>query len=362
MLSEAGRHLDPLILPYLHEKDEESARRLLGEIVSQQADPIIKGVIARQKRSETGRRVTGRKPEAEEIQGEIVLQLVARLEALRASDSERAAAPIPDLRDYVASLASESCQSWLRRSFPRRARIRNHLRYLLSHDARFLMRPSASDGWLCGLADRDVRSLREGDAASAPDETPAGETPRGGGLAGPAASASDPSPAELADLARDLLSRAGRPLDLEFLVDAVARAWGVEEPAEAAGPDDAGRERPSAVSQPEQAAPEAPSDSRAHLKRTWDRILQLPPLQRSVLLLGLSDALGHGLVGLFPVTGVAGIRRIAIALGLRPERFAEQWKDLPLDDEAIAVRLRVNRAQVSELRRSALERLARRKD
>jgi hypothetical protein len=361
MLSEAGRQLDPLILPYLHEKDEASARRLLDEIVTQQADPIIKGVIARQKRSESGRRVTGRRPETEEIQGEIVLQLVARLEALRASDSERAAAPIADLRDYVSSLASESCQSWLRRSFPRRARIRNHLRYLLSHDARFLMRPSASDGWLCGLSDRDVRSLREGDAASAPGEAPA-ETPRGGRLAGPAASASDPSPAELADLARDLLQRAGRPLDLEFLVDAVARAWGVEEPAEATGPDDAGRERPSAAAPPEQAAPEAPGDSRALLKRTWDRILQLPPLQRSVLLLGLSDPLGHGLIGLFPVTGVAGIRRMAIALGLRPERFAEQWKDLPLDDEAIAVRLRVSRAQVSELRRSALERLARRKD
>jgi len=46
---------DPCLLPYLNEGNEEEARRLLGEIVSERAAPIIKGVIARQTGTAAGR-------------------------------------------------------------------------------------------------------------------------------------------------------------------------------------------------------------------------------------------------------------------------------------------------------------------
>jgi hypothetical protein len=166
----------------------------------------------------------------------------------------------------------------------------------------------------------------------------------------------DPPPQELAALANDLLARAGRPLDLEFLIDAVARRCGLEEGPDQPAPP--GPDRP-AIRKAPRSGREPARDPCDLLRSIWAEILLLPPLQRSILLLSLRDGQGRGLIGLFPVTGVAGIRRIAISLGMRPERFAELWRDLPLDDAAIAARLRVSPSQAADLRQAALRRLAR---
>ena len=362
MMTDMGRETDALILPYLQAKDAEEARRLLGELVSQQADPIIKSVIARQTRTDAGRRAAaGRRQEAEAIQGEIVVQLVARLEALRGGDGSESDAPIADLRGYVAGLALQNCESWLRRLFPRRARLRNRLRYLLGHDARFRLQAEAGEGWLCGLAGRDRGSLRNA-GGQAPLTDPSATAGATGTSESPQArtGSPDPSPSEQAALALDLLARAGRPVSLDFLVDAVARSSGLDETAERR--PTGGNDSDQAASRPPAArtVPEPSRDPRDQARRIWEGILALPPLQRSVLLLNLRDASGSGLVGVFPVTGIAGIRRIAIAIGMLPERFAELWKDLPLDDGAIAARLRLSRSQVLELRQAARRRLARR--
>jgi hypothetical protein len=362
MMTDMERESDALILPYLQARDDEEARRLLGELVSQQADPIIKGVIARQTRTDAGRRAAaGRRQEAEAIQGETVVQLVTRLEALRGGDGSECDAPIADLRGYVAGLALQNCESWLRRRFPRRARLRNRLRYLLGHDARFRLQAEAGEGWLCGLAGRDRGSLRNDGGQGLPAESPATGGPTGSSESAPArAGSQEPSPSELATLALDLLARAGRPVSLDFLVDAVARSCGLDEAPERrpTGGNDSDQAAPR--TQSARAVPEPSRDPRDQARRIWEAILALPPLQRSVLLLNLRDASGHGLVGVFPVTGIAGIRRIAIAIGMLPERFAELWKDLPLDDGSIATRLRLSRSQVLELRQAARRRLARR--
>jgi hypothetical protein len=373
MMTDTEPQTDSLILPYLRATDAKEARRILEEIVVQQADPIIKGVFARQTRTGAGRRASaGRPEETEAVQGETVVRLVTRLEALREEGGAGTEAPIADLRGYVAGLALEHCQSWLRRLFPRRAMLRNRLRYLLGHDPRFLFRPSPGEGWLCGLADRDVRSMRNGGGPEASFDAPAlPDAPSAAVAAGTPSIHGDPSPAHLAGLARDLLARAGRPLDLDFLVDAVARLCGLDEvPERGPAAAEKGRAvRQAAVAVPEsasaapdaaRAAPDAARDPAGLLRKIWEEIQLLPPLQRSVLLLNLRDTRGRGLIGLFPVTGVAGIRRIAIALGVRPERFAELWRELPLDDAAIAGRLRMSRSQVSDLRQAALRRLARR--
>ena len=86
----------------------------------------------------------------------------------------------------------------------------------------------------------------------------------------------------------------------------------------------------------------------------------LPLRQRRALLLNLRDETGAGAIELFPMTGVASIRRIADALELDYTGFAELWPSLPLDDRDIAARLGLDRQQVINLRKSARARLARR--
>ena len=101
---------------------------------------------------------------------------------------------------------------------------------------------------------------------------------------------------------------------------------------------------------------EAP-DRRDDLRRLWAAILRLPSTQRRAFLLGLRDARGQGVIALFPVAGVASIRRIAEATGMDALSLAALWKELPLDDAAIAARLRVAPELVPRLRRTARQQL-----
>jgi hypothetical protein len=180
------------------------------------------------------------------------------------------------------------------------------------------------------------------------------------------ASDADPAkdPAALADRIFDLIVRAGGPVDFEHLVDTLEeRVTLSESPA----PDDAPAPVPalapaSATAAIAGAAPPAAAsdDPNAWLRRFWDEIVALPPLQRAAFLLNLRDGAGRGAIGLLPVTGVADLRRLAAVLDMTPGRLADRWRTLPLDDAAIAARLGLTRHYVLMLRRAARERLARR--
>jgi DNA-directed RNA polymerase specialized sigma24 family protein len=101
-------------------------------------------------------------------------------------------------------------------------------------------------------------------------------------------------------------------------------------------------------------------ERRTYLARLWEEIRQLPPRQAAALLLNLRDGQGRNAAVLLPLTGVASLREMAAALELPPERLAELWGRLPLEDAALAGLLGVTRQQVINLRKSARERLARR--
>ena len=69
---------------------------------------------------------------------------------------------------------------------------------------------------------------------------------------------------------------------------------------------------------------------------------------------------GSNALALLMILEIATFDQVAVALELAPERLAEIWSGLPLDDNSIAALLGVSRQQVINLRRAARERLARR--
>jgi DNA-directed RNA polymerase specialized sigma24 family protein len=101
-------------------------------------------------------------------------------------------------------------------------------------------------------------------------------------------------------------------------------------------------------------------ERRTYLSILWQEIRQLPQRQAAALILHLRDSHGRDAASLLPLTGTASLRDIARAMGLAPEKLAEIWHRLPLEDAAIADLLQVTRQQVINLRKSARERLARR--
>jgi DNA-directed RNA polymerase specialized sigma24 family protein len=84
----------------------------------------------------------------------------------------------------------------------------------------------------------------------------------------------------------------------------------------------------------------------------WREICDLPPRQRAALLLGMERD------DLLLLT--ESVTQIAAASALPLAEFADLWRNLPLTDSMIAERLGVTSLQVSNLRKCARERLARR--
>jgi hypothetical protein len=343
--------IDAAIAALLQAPDDAEARRLADE-AARHADAAMRVAIARRLRA-IGARAGDAAGEATlaEVRAEAADHLATRLLTLRRGAHGAAEArSMGDLRTHAQGLAGRIADGWARRRHAGRARLRNRLRYLLARDRRFLLRPTPDDEWRCGLVGRDARSFASGEAAGPGRRVP--ETPAQGRGREPAI---DPNPVALAALVHELLTRAGGPVDLEHLTDVVGER---SAPPEGVGPAfDAVTAFDTDATHEEEAAA---ADPRGWLERLWAEVAALPPMCRGAIVLGLRDADGRGVLGLFPSAGVAGIRRIAETLGMAPERLAELWKGLPLDDNATAARLGVTRPQIMMLRRAARARLARR--
>ena len=350
---------DPALLPFLQARDEAQAGLLLDDIVARHAEPVARAAVARHLRAAGSR--PGPLPDAEALSAHVLLILRQRLRDLRRPSSAPADTRLfGELRSFLAAQADDACRGWLRGAFPHRIRLAHRLRYLLARDRRFVLRATPDDDWRCGLSGRDARLFASGEASGPGRRIPEAQH---GARPAPARLASDPG--ALSDRAFDLLTRAGGPVDLEHLVDVLEAEIAAVDPSSAAemseasaaeGPRPLPEIHDEAAATPEEAA----ADPVASLRRLWDEIVALPPLQRAAFLLNLRDGEGRGAIALFPIAGVADLRRIAAVLDMTPERLAERWRALPLDDAAIAARLGLTRHQVGLLRRAARERLARR--
>lgn len=330
----AEQALDPLLAPFLEAASDAAAEELLAHLLQGTAEPLTRKIVRSRVRAADN-------DEAEDVSSEVMLHLVARLRALRL---RREGQGIADFKSYVAVASYNACHDHLRSRYPLRARLKSRLRYLLSHQPGFASWDGPGDQALCGFAEWRTTGNRA--LPRALDRLR--EDPRG-----LLASVAD---RPLPDLVAALLDRVGGAIELEDLVDALARILDiydarVGEIAEADGAVPA----TSAAQDPL-----ARMDAGRAMKRLWDEIASLPLRQRAALLLNLRDPEGRDVIALFPLSGTVSVREIALALEFPVERFAALWPDLPLEDLAIASLLGVTRQQVINLRKCARERLGRR--
>src|SRR5687768_6047002 len=118
---------DPRLAGLLRARDtdvDQEIERLIVEI----AQPLITTIAGRAARAGTA--ISSQ--DAEDITGTIHVRLIARLRALAASPGEA----VRDLERYVATVTSNVINDHLRKTFPHRARLKNRLRYTLTHDSR----------------------------------------------------------------------------------------------------------------------------------------------------------------------------------------------------------------------------------
>ena len=312
---------DPRLEPLLESGGAEvEIERLLVEV----AAPLVHRIVARYCRASAH---VAR--DAGDLESTVNLRLLQKLRRVAGSPADA----IQDLESYVATLTYNVVNDHLRRRYPERMRLKNRLRYTLTHDARLALW-SAPRGMAAGL-----RLWSGGAVAMTSVPLPAAEATR------PMRDRQHPG-----DALHALLEVVGRPVELEALIDYMAELWHVVDLA------------PVEVEPQENEWQNAPSqlERRELLASLWREIAQLRPMQRKALLLNLRDDDTVNVAALLVLTGTAKLDEIAASLEMSADELAAIWNDLPLDDLRISNLLGVTRQQVINLRKSARDRLRRR--
>jgi RNA polymerase sigma factor (sigma-70 family) len=340
-MKESPVKIDILLEPLLTEASDDQVDQFLSQLITEHAEPVIKGVIRFKLRLNSYREA--QRAEADDIHQEVVLQLLAQLQRFRKLPEGN---PISDVRGMAAVIAHRTCARWMRRQFPERHALKNRLYYLITRQRGFALWQDADGRSLAGF---EVWQKENKAAKAARHLSDVQDLPNH------IRTLKSDKPQELADAVAAILNHLGGPIEFDELVSAIAAIQGIsDQPIESlADDDDVG----ASSSEPDQAWR---MEKRVFLQRLWDELQQLPLNQRSALLLNLKDSSGFGCITLFPATGIATVRQLADVLQISVESFAEVWNDLPLEDAKIAELLGLTRQQVINARKSGRERLARR--
>ncbi len=340
-----GASTDQLLLAFIDATDEEQADHCLASLIDEHAIPIVKEILGSSLRFHLDNHGATSTQDANDLFNDIIANLLSRLRHIR---SDRQQGAIADLRGYIAATAYNACNLYLRQKYPRRSRLKNRLRYLLSHDAAFGLWTNERSSLICGFAQwRDKAALAPQRVVEQIRQDPA-EWIQTAGLASVGINRE-----QLSSLVTAVFQSCGSPIKLDELVNIVA---------------DIRREK----DQPDEsldtmlnlAAPTLDSETLLEQKHMlaliWQEVCQLPSRQRLALLLNFKDSRGQDLVSLLPYTRTATIEQIAEAIEFQLMDFLNLWNKLPLDDAAIAELLGATRQQVINLRKCARERLERR--
>ncbi len=344
---------DALLLPFLQAADTAEADSLLARLFADHIEPLIRQVIHYKLRAHFDRDGNALlSQDAEDVRSEVLLHLLALLQNHKAAPQEKT---IGNLRSYVVVATSRACYEYLRRKYPRRWRLKNRLRYLLTHQARFALWESEDKEWYGGLAPWQGRKPTATHLARLHQLRDSAQAWERVGLSSDELQRVSP-----AEVLSAVFKQVGGPIELDDLVNLTAEWWGIKDHTTTLDTDEeeAGDWRERLPDPHIDVATEV--DQRFYLRQLWEEVIQLPLRQRLALLLNLRDEQGGGIIELFPLTGVATLRAIAEALEMTAEQFASLWNQLPLEDAAIAKLLGATRQQVINLRKSARERLARR--
>jgi hypothetical protein len=340
--------IDPLLLPFLTANDERDEGMALARLTNEQVEPTVRPILGfRLQHYFRPAEINQRRADIEEVYHDVQLRLLKRLRALRQDPADR---PITNLHNYVATMARNTCDEYLRRKYPLRRSLKDKLRHHLISHPEFVLWEDLEHGSLAGLA--TWRSL-EG-------QSPAFAGPIGGEFYERLRTELQGIEEQFLDLSRivkAIFEIVSAPLELDLLTALVARFRGIEDrPVESL---DTGGCGSSIQADNDMAGLEAIVEQRQLLQLLWRDICHLPRRHRIALLLNLKNPSGINVIMLLPVTGVATFEQISQALEITPAEFEQIWVELPLDDLRIAAYLGASRQQVINLRKTARDRLLR---
>jgi RNA polymerase sigma factor (sigma-70 family) len=336
--------MDPLLLPFLRSTDGPEREELLADLLLVHAAPIVRYTLwQRLKFHLSPAGVNPHNPDAEDLYQDVMAKIAGRLSFIRARPEERA---IEDFRAYVSGVAINACHDYRRERAPRRTHLRDHLQDTLERHRDFEVWRTGEGLRLCGF------TTRGGNRGCAPAQSlyPLTENPE---LLTGKFPRTDVRSVPLARLAAAVLEWAGGPVELEELVDLLAKVLRVDDRTD----------RPLAVeaSYPNQedpsARPDGPLERCEAFARIWEEIKRLPPREREAVCLLANDERGDDLIGALIDAGVASFYDLAEALNFPFERVIKLWWRMPLTREGLAAELGTTREKLNLRYHRGLKRL-----
>jgi hypothetical protein len=347
----AKPQMDELLLPFIQAVSESESTRLLEQIICNHAQPLVQNIINyKLKASAVPGTFNQDGQEAEDLSNEVIVRLIRTLGECKTAPEAR---PIVSLRSYVAVMAYNASDEYLRQKYPKRFSLKNKIKYLLTHQSEFALWEDTKQKTVGGFAGWQQAKLQA--ARSLTQKTRELQEFLHKQFAGQAIERLN-----LAELLDGIFTFSDSPIEIDDLVTLVAELTGIRDLPMQQETEEASFENEKELSTDPRDLLDASFDHRAKLERVWKEVCQLPVRQRLALLLNLKDEQGESAIVLLPMLRIASLHQIAESLDMSAEALAAIWNELPIDDIAIAERLGGTRQQVINLRKCARERLARR--
>jgi RNA polymerase sigma factor (sigma-70 family) len=340
---------DIILQPYLSAKDDEDSEKHLAVLLDQVARPRITSVIMSRLRGSFVR--YERHTDIEDIYSEVITKVVAYLEEFK---SNQDAQPCSDFRGYVAVIAHNTCNDYLRQLYPARTRLYKQIRDLLNAHPDFAIWKSKQESrsdWLCGFESWQGKPI-----TSKNQEWIQGYYEDTDGFTDALASGLDVYKMDIDDLLAAIFNYVGGPVNVDDTVSIIADIKGIRDlPAISFEGDE--DERTQTLSDSKLRI-DSLLEMREPLRSFWEGLCQLPREEFKVYILYARDTSGEDLVTLFLAARIATEDQIAELLEFSIEQFRDFWLDrLPMDNESIARELGIKLERVYKLRHQAGKRM-----
>jgi RNA polymerase sigma factor (sigma-70 family) len=291
-------------------------------------------------------------PDYEDLYSEVKTKLVTYLEDLKADSTTR---PCKDFRSYVATIAHNACNDYLRQLYPARTRLYKQVRDLLRAHPDFAIWKTENQNhrsdWLCGFEGfqrKKVTSWSTDWLQHFCEDTCVFTEALASGV--------DIQLMELDDLVAAIFNYAQEPIYLDDLVGAIADLRAIKDlPAISFDNEEDDTARNLSDSK---LRIDTVLEMHDPLKLFWEGLCQLPSEEFKVYLLYAQDTSGEDLISLFLAARIVSESEIAKFLGMPIEEFQDLCLNrLPLDNESIARDLDIRIERVYKLRFQAGKRL-----
>jgi RNA polymerase sigma factor (sigma-70 family) len=342
--------MDQLLLPYLQANDESERQQHLDELLLIHAAPVVRQALRRRLGfyvDQSG--INLHNQDAEDLYQEIMTKIVQALHDLR---NPSATASIQNLKQYVSRIATNACNDVLRTKSPARARLKNNLRFLLTHHRDFAIWKIGGEA-LAGFAVwRDTsKSLSSQKQLFDLEDTLAN-------FRSTRFHNENIKQVPLTRIVAELFQWIGSPVELDELVNLVATLLDVKDlPVETIDENILAYVEARIVDSTLSSSSRL--EEQALLRSLWQAVRELSTEQRDVFFLGFEDHSGRDLFTVLLEAEVMTFRELAQELDRSSESIVGLWSKMPMDDAAIAVELKTTRAKVYKWRFRALQRLKR---